>query len=222
MARRLCCWVPVTSVLLSWNTVNNKHINTHKHTIHNTTTTQNHMWPLTLFWLKHFDEGICSTERSSCCSAACWVPSADNRPGLCCSSSVSVSGSQDVCHREGINNVAEASGFYNKCLICNFVTTQINAGSKHYSYQPVTRSATQTTRSNRSKQNHWRKTAAAHWVLVFLLILLSLALLAMPHSWHGLDGCGFGSAAVSAALNIDQANIAIILGNRDWNGTSLM
>ena len=81
---------------------------------------------------------------------------------------------QDVCHREGINNVAEASGFYNKCLICNFVTTQINAGSKHYSYQPVTRSATQTTRSNRSKQNHWRKTAAAHWVLVFLLILLSL------------------------------------------------
>ena len=59
--------------------------------------------------------------------------------------------SQDVCHREGINNVAEASGFYNKCLICNFVTTQINTGSKHYSYQPVTRSATQTARSNRSK-----------------------------------------------------------------------
>ena len=217
MARRLCCWVPVTSVLLSWNTVNNKHINTHKHTIHNTTTTQNHMWPLTLFWLKHFDEGICSTERSSCCSAACCVPSADNRPGLCCSSSVSVSGSQDVCHRKGINNVAEASGFYNKCLICNFVTTQINAGSKHYSYQPVTRSATQTDKSNRSKQKKdcsTVDTGTGHVLLISwswcLQILQCWCSECDTEHWPGY------------IILLEELKITIILGNRDWNGTSLM
>ena len=75
------------------------------------------------------------------------------------------------------------------------MTTQINAGSKHYSYQPVTQDP-QHKLIKAIEAN--RRETAAQWILE----------LDMSYSYHGADVCRYCSAAVSATLNIDQANIA--------------
>ena len=187
MARWLCCWVPVTSVLPSWNTVNNKHINTHNthHTPYNNNTESyvtSHSVLVKTFRRRNL---LHRAEQLLQCCMLCWECRQQTRV---VQQQLGVSVRMFVtCHREGINNVAAASGFCNKCLICNFVTTQINTGSKHYLYQPLTQDPQhkllKAIEPNRSTDGRLQHTGTGFWTCLTVDMGLMFAVLHWPENW---------------------------------------